>query len=219
MRITKYPQSCILIEIENKKILVDPGRYCYGENFKPEDWKDIDVLLLTHGHTDHCSPDAVKTIYENNKPKIIGSKWVGEILSEIDVPHVIIFPGQEEVFEKFSIEAVKALHGESPVMSSSPKETVGFLIKSEKILYHCSDTLYMKDKPNADIVFVPISNSTITMGPKEAAIFVNEINPEIAIPFHYNSPKFPMDPKNFVDEMKGSGIEVKVLENKETILF
>jgi L-ascorbate metabolism protein UlaG (beta-lactamase superfamily) len=38
MKITKHPQSAVLIEYKGKRILIDPGSYCYSENFKPQDW-------------------------------------------------------------------------------------------------------------------------------------------------------------------------------------
>lgn len=217
MKITKYAQSCVLIELKNKKILIDPGTYCYDENFKPEDWKNIDILLLSHGHRDHCLPEAVGIIYKNNKPLIIGSKWVGEILSEKNIPVEIFEVGQVKKLDKISIKAVRAKHGEHPDMSSSPKETIGFLIQEKQSVYHCSDTLYFKDKPCADIVLVPISDDWITMGPMEAVIFVKEINPKIVIPFHYDSPQHPMDPNKFLDEMKETNIKVEILNNGESI--
>ena len=33
MKITKYPQSCIMIETNNKKILIDAGGIKYQEKF------------------------------------------------------------------------------------------------------------------------------------------------------------------------------------------
>lgn len=217
MRITKFRQSCVLIELEDKKILIDPGEYCYDEKFRYEDWKNIDILLLSHGHKDHCLPEAVEVIYKNNKPIIIGSKWVGEILTEKKISLEILEAGERKKLNNISITAVRAMHGEHPDMSASPKETIGFLIQGKQSVYHCSDTLYLKDKPYADVVLVPISNDWITMGPREAAIFAKEINPKMAIPIHYDSPKHPMDPKKFSEEMKGSDIKVKILSNGESI--
>ncbi|MDD5625980.1 MAG: MBL fold metallo-hydrolase [Patescibacteria group bacterium] len=217
MKITKYAQSCVLIELENKKILIDPGKFCYDGDFKPEDWGNIDILLLTHGHHDHCLPEAVEIICKNNQPMIIGSKWVGKILSEKNIPVEIFEPGQIKKLDNITITAVKANHGVNPDMPVDPEETIGFLIQEKQSIYHCSDTLYFKEKPYADIVLVPISNDWITMGPMEATVFVKEINPKMAIPIHYDSPRHPMDPNKFLEEMKGSDIKVQILKNGESI--
>lgn len=217
MKLTKYAQSCVLIETAGKRILIDPGTYVYDGSFKPEDWKDIDILLLTHGHSDHCMPEAVDVINKNNSPLIIGSKWVGEIFSEKNIPLEVFDVGQEKTVDNIKISAVRAQHGEHPDMGESPEETIGFLIQGEKSVYHCSDTLFMKDKPHADVVLVPICNDLVTMGPKEAAVFVKEIKPELAIPIHYDSEKHPMDPKRFAEEMKDSDIKVKILNQGESV--
>ena len=52
MKITKYPQSCMMIEANNKKILVDPGKLKYQDNFKKE-WEqaDINYKILEIGET------------------------------------------------------------------------------------------------------------------------------------------------------------------------
>lgn len=53
--------SCHLVECGNKKILIDCGLYQGGRNIAEENHKpfgfepgDIDFLLLTHAHLDHC---------------------------------------------------------------------------------------------------------------------------------------------------------------------
>jgi len=217
MKITKYAQSCVLIEIDAKRILIDPGKYCYDRKFKPEDWKDIDILLLSHGHHDHCMPEAVEIIYNNNKPLIIGSKWVGKKLADKKIPLEVFETGQKKEIEGISITAIRAQHGEHPEMKTSPGHSIGFLIEGEKSLYHCSDTLYMKNKPYADVVLVPISDNWVTMGSEEAAIFVNEIKPKLAIPIHYDSERHLRDPTKFLEAMKGSNILVKILNHGESV--
>ena len=42
MKLTKYAQSCFLIETEGKKILIDPGNCVEEENIKS--FRDIDFL-------------------------------------------------------------------------------------------------------------------------------------------------------------------------------
>ena len=45
MRITKYNQSCLLIETNNKRILIDPGNICYTEKMYNEEWANIDAIV------------------------------------------------------------------------------------------------------------------------------------------------------------------------------
>ena len=82
MKITKYPQSAILIENhKDKKILIDPGSYCYNENFTADNWGKIDILLVTHTHSDHCLPEAIKIIKQNNPDLIIFSNTLISFIS------------------------------------------------------------------------------------------------------------------------------------------
>ena len=73
MKITKYPQSCCLIEYKGKTILNDPGKYLYAmTEEKPEDFRNINLILFTHDHGDHIDVDPTKIIWEINNR--MGSK-------------------------------------------------------------------------------------------------------------------------------------------------
>lgn len=68
--------SCHLLEIANKKILIDCGMFQgtdfnEGKNFDdfPFDPKEIDFLLLTHAHLDHCG----------RIPKLVKKGFAGKI--------------------------------------------------------------------------------------------------------------------------------------------
>ncbi len=139
MKITKYGQSAILVELKGKKILIDPGKYCYGEGrMKPEDFKNIDVILLTHTHGDHCMPEALKVIKESNNCPILTNKEVKELLDQEGIDSEVLEVGQTRQFGNVVVKAVKAVHGELP--SGKPKpETIGFLIDDK--VYHCGDTI------------------------------------------------------------------------------
>lgn len=43
MKITKFNQSCLLVETNNKKILIDPGNIGYDECLL-HDWKDNEKI-------------------------------------------------------------------------------------------------------------------------------------------------------------------------------
>ncbi|MFH1053049.1 MAG: MBL fold metallo-hydrolase [Candidatus Woesearchaeota archaeon] len=214
MKITKYPQSCVLIEYKDKRILVDPGSYVYEQtDMKPEDFKDIDIVLLTHEHSDHTQPETLKIIVENNNPIIITNKPVHNILDKEGIKSEIIESGQEKDIDGIKIKGIAQKHG--PLPSGNPEpDVIGFLIDDK--IYHPGDTLYMEEKPYADVVFVPICGSVVMDG-VEAAKFVKEIKPKLAIPIHYSSPKYPTTTDEFENQMSDSGIKIKILENKGTI--
>ena len=61
MKVKKFPQSCILIETNGTKILIDPSSVKYDEKFK-KDWKTADAILITHRHSDHINASVVKEL-------------------------------------------------------------------------------------------------------------------------------------------------------------
>lgn len=214
MKITKYPQSCVLFEYKNKKILIDPGKFVYSQtDMKAEDWKGIDILLLTHKHSDHTVPEAIKIIVENNNPIILTNKEVHDILQEQGINSEILEPRQEKNIEGINIKGIKAEHGPLPPGNPLP-DVIGFQIDDK--LYHPGDSLLLEDKPSVDILFVPISNKIYT-DCKEAVKFVNEIKPKLAIPVHYADPRHNATTDDFEKDMADSNINYKILKNKESI--
>ena len=174
MKITKYGQSAILIEnYKDKRILIDQGSYCFGETgFTPNDFGKIDILLLTHVHSDHFVPEAIKTIKENNsKLLVLGNEQVKAKLNASDLDCVVIKSNEIRNIDDVEIKGIKQEHGNLP--SGDPKpDNIGFLIDNK--IYHTGDTIYMQDKPSAEILFVPIcsNNGAIISLPK--SLFCSE---------------------------------------------
>ena len=68
MRLTKYPQSCILIEHDDGgRLLIDPGNVAM-DAMAFEAFGAIDAVLFTHRHADHCDVRAVDAIAERGLP-------------------------------------------------------------------------------------------------------------------------------------------------------
>ena len=213
MRVTKYPQSAILIEkYKGKRILIDPGSYCYGENFTPNDWGKIDILLITHTHSDHCIPEAIKIIKQNNPDLVILSNF--EVKGKLVLENIhckILEPDEIRQVGDIRIKGIKSIHGELPSGKPEP-DVIGFLIDNK--LYHPGDTIYLEQKQKAEVIFVPICG-TVVMNFQEAAKFSKEINPKLTIPIHYDNPDYPVDVNDFIKEM--NGYDIKALKNGESI--
>ena len=84
MKITKYGQSAILIEeYKGKRILIDPGTYMFDQ-INPEDLGKIDIILITHTHSDHCVPEKIQTIIDNNPAIfVLSNEEVDKIVEKV----------------------------------------------------------------------------------------------------------------------------------------
>ncbi len=210
MFITKYAQSTVEVLENGKKLLIDPGKYNYDPGRVTRDYfKDVSVLLITHKHADHYDLEAIRQIYNQCKPFIYTVKEIYEWLTTEGITAAVLQENEQISHKPFNITAIPTNH----LYEGEKVDCFGVLIEVQnKKIYHASDTLYLKAKPMADVLFVPINNRGVSMNQDEAVQFSKEVNPQIAIPVHYDSPKDKhINPKDFVDKMQGSGIEVKVL--------
>jgi L-ascorbate metabolism protein UlaG (beta-lactamase superfamily) len=61
MIISKYLHSCLLVEENNKVVLIDPGVFSYQEKvLVPKMLTALDYILVTHNHFDHMSTPMIK---------------------------------------------------------------------------------------------------------------------------------------------------------------
>ena len=122
MKITKYPQSCLMIETNNKRILIDAGGLKYQDRFL-EEWKKADVILITHKHGDHIKSDVLQNI---NIP-IYSTREVQNTYPEIKFN--IVKENDTLDFDNIKIEVVKAIHGYNPLLKNGGQvfENVGTL--------------------------------------------------------------------------------------------
>ena len=114
MKITKYPQSCLMIETNNKKILIDAGSLKYQNKFL-EEWKKSDMILVTHKHGDHIKYDVLKDI---NVP-IYSTYEVQDAYPEIEFN--IVKENDILNFDSIKVEVVKAIHGYNPLLKNGGK--------------------------------------------------------------------------------------------------
>ena len=77
MKIYKYLHSCLVLEENGKRLLIDPGAFSFLEGLlKPEDIGPVDAILLTHQHLDHYYPDALKIILGLRAARLFrGNPW------------------------------------------------------------------------------------------------------------------------------------------------
>ncbi len=69
-----------MIETNNKRILIDPGVFGYSEEILNNQWVNIDYILVTHKHADHCNKEAIENIDEEKMlTYLIENKYYDEL--------------------------------------------------------------------------------------------------------------------------------------------
>ncbi len=208
VKISWLGHASFLLEGEGKRIYIDPFELAE----EPEFDEKADILLITHEHFDHCSPDDIRKVRRSDSttlvPEACSLNFKGDArrIAEGDV----LAEGLE--IKGTRIEVVPAYNPDKPY---HPRGLgVGYIVELEGLrIYHAGDCDFfpeMKDL-KADVVLLPIGG-TYTMDEEEAARAVEVISPKVAIPMHYG--KFEGtagNPEKFKALVKGKNPDVEVI--------
>ena len=215
MKITKFPQSCLLIETKNKKILIDPGVLKYKEEYF-KIWNEVDIILITHKHSDHCNTEVLEKLDKNIK--IYSTQEVQDTNKNLEIN--IVKENDIIKLDDIKVEVVHAVHGYHPLLKGEKEiyENVGYIVDDgENRLYTTSDTICFKNDYKADILCVPVTGYGVTMSAFEAALYSKEVGATLVLPTHMDNPAFPPN-YDFIKEMfEKYNVEYEMLENDESI--
>ena len=201
--------------------------------------KNIDLILLTHGHGDHVGESV--EIAKKTKAKLVanvdlaaamvsvlgypadqaGSETVGHIGGQLT-----LLDGEVKVC------FVPAMHGstvrkdqDSPPVAAGMPTGLVISVRNGPTIYHTGDTGFFSDMARItdhntiDVMLICIGDH-FTMGPVRAAEAAKLIGPKITIPNHYGTfPVLTGTPEEFSKELKkvGAKTELRVMDVGETI--
>lgn len=171
------------IRAADKIIYIDLKKY--GKMV--ETTEKADVVLVTHNHGDHCSPEKIEKLSKEDTVIIAPKDCVKRIKGNVKA----IKPGEEITINGIKIAAVEAYNVKrfkSPGKPFHPKGYgVGYVIKAEgKTIYHAGDTDFipeMKGLKSIDLALLPTGDK-YTMDNVEAAEATVAIKPKIAMAMH-----------------------------------
>jgi L-ascorbate metabolism protein UlaG (beta-lactamase superfamily) len=188
-------------------IYIDPWKL-------PPDAQAADLILVTHDHFDHCSPEDVKKI---SKP---GTVVIADPASAAKLPGArILRPGEKMAVGEVAVEAVPAYNVNkfrSPGQPFHPKSAGynGYIItEGGERLYHAGDTDHIPEMAGyrCDVALLPVSG-TYVMTADEAAAAAVDIKPRVAVPMHYGDiVGGAADVQRFRELCEKAGIAVVVL--------
>lgn len=176
---------------------------------KTKQLKKTDAILISHEHFDHFDKKAIEEIARESSCTVIAHD---HLLSELSIN-----PRQKK-----SIDLKKKVNFKGIEIQPQPAHhpnsfyPMGFKIEyCNNSVVHTGDTdlTNIFSKIKADVLCVPIGG-TITMDVVDAVRAVKTMEPEIAIPMHYDTFKMiKASPEEFKEK-----IEKSILKTKAVIL-
>ena len=206
MTIEKFLHSCLRVTVDGQRLLTDPGSFCFMDGrVRPEQLGPVDVILLTHEHSDHFDPDALRTIVAAGTPIILAHPPLAEKVRAAGLPCEDIALGASRTIGAFTIEAMATPH--EPLPLPLPPHC-GYLINGA--LYHPGDSLTFPIGRTVDVLALPVAGPWCTaVAAVEAA---KVLRPRIVLPIHdaIIQPFF-IDRLHWMigEALKGSGIEFR----------
>ena len=215
MKITWLGQAGLLLETENRKIIVDP--YLSNSCFKlnpasdrrmpvDEEYLKIkpDVLVLTHDHLDHTDPETLEHyLCKNQGILVLASQNAWNHVRTMAKGHnyVMFNRHTQWTYGDIKFTAEKAEHSDNCA--------IGVIIEAEgKKYYITGDTLYntdvLADLPDGiDVIFLPVNGAGNNFNMKDAARFAKEVGAKNVVPVHFGlfdslNPEKDFDCKNKV---------------------
>lgn len=205
MKVTKYPQSCLILEKSGKRAIIDPGSLVSAK-FKVENLLPIDLILITHEHIDHVDPKLLNEILASKKVPVIANKSTANILGERVTK--IVEEGETLNIEGFEITARELPHSLMVDGSEGPQNT-GYVI--DKNFFHPGDGINLSSL-KVETAAIPIAGPDIS--PKDVASFIKQLECKTVIPIHYDY--FTASPEMLNNEYFFPGIKTIILKHGES---
>ncbi len=190
---------------------IDGEELIYTDPFKIKKKDKADIILITHEHYDHCSPEDVKKLQGPDTIIVAPSDCAAKLQGKIKV----VKAGDTIEIRGVMIKAVPS-YNTNKQFHTKARGWVGYVITTQgKSIYIAGDTDYIPEMKGikADIALLPVSG-TYVMTADEAVQAALDIQPKVAIPMHYGSiVGTKEDAKEFAEKLKGK-IEVVILQEE-----
>lgn len=175
MTITKFGHSCLLIEDQNARILLDPGIFTK----LPDRLERLDGLLLSHEHPDHADPATLQRLRRAQPDlRIITNQAVADVLGGHNIQSEVFQSQQEVRIGPVLVRFLGTTHAvilpEVPTVANT-----GYLIDGR--LFFPGDAFTVPEEP-VEILALPVAAPWSKLA--ETIAYARAVQPKIVIPIH-----------------------------------
>jgi L-ascorbate metabolism protein UlaG (beta-lactamase superfamily) len=199
LHVTRIGHSCHLIEIGGRIILTDPW-FTVTPTYDPGEavtrsvaqLPDLDAVVITHEHYDHCDLDALAGYRDPGVPVVVPAT-VAQAARDHGFTDVrVLEPWQQTEVGDVTVTAAPGKHG--------VPEITYVLQGGDRTAYFGGDTLSIGELgelpdrfgpfdlallPTNGLCIRPMNDTQVVMNAAEAAALTAVLRPAVAIPHHY----------------------------------
>ena len=163
---------------------IEASKTIYFDPFGIGGGPGADLILISHDHFDHCSPDDVAKIAKGGTVIVTEKNSAKKLPGNVRV----IRPGDTVDVEGVKITGVPSYNTDKDF---HPRKNgwLGFIVAVEGVkIYHAGDTDFITEMKDleVDIALIPVSG-TYVMNVDQAVQATLAIKPQLAIPMHYGA--------------------------------
>lgn len=173
MKITRFFQSCLLIEDGSSRILIDPSGQ---EKDRQQEFGQLDAVLYTHEHGDHFDAGLAAELAQKGATIFANVSTAKQIQTD----NTQVNDGQEFDINGLKVKAIELPHCLMVDGSAGPQNT-GYLINDR--FFHPGDGKELAGLA-VEILAVPISGPDISL--KDAYDFTMQLAAKQIVPIHYD---------------------------------
>lgn len=174
-KLTWLGHDCFRLAAAGRTIYFDPFRL----TGKPV---PADIILVSHEHFDHCSPDDVARIQTPHTVIITEPKAAAKLSGDVRT----MAPGEHCTVAGITVETVPS-YNTNKQFHPAANRWLGFIVTVDGVrIYHAGDADFIPEmrQIKADIALLPVSG-TYVMTAEEAVQAALAIMPQVAIPMHF----------------------------------
>ncbi|MCL2095022.1 MBL fold metallo-hydrolase [Candidatus Saccharibacteria bacterium] len=171
MKITKFDHSCFYLEKDGRGLLFDPVEY---DNKLP-DFDNIDVIVVTHSHSDHFQPEVLSRIRGKNPNCLVFTAADNvEATPGAGAPNA----GDKVTAGVFELAFFGASHA-AIVPGQVPCENLCVMV--DGVLVNSGDSFDLPPR-TPEILLAPVSAPW--MKTSEVMEFIKAVRPKVVLPTH-----------------------------------